>query len=82
MYANGDIVIYFDSFEVEYVLKEIKKFIDNKNIITNTYRIQTNDSIMYGYVCIRLMDFMLNGKKNLKRTIYEKNNKIILEFFQ
>ena len=82
MYANGDIVIYFDSFEVEYVLKEIKKFIDNKNIITNIYRIQTNDSIMYGYVCIRLMDFMLNGKKNLKRTIYEKNNKIILEFFQ
>ena len=82
MYANGDIVIYFDSFEVEYVLKEIKKFIDNKNIITNIYRIQTNDSIMCGYVCIRLMDFMLNGKKNLKRTIYEKNNKIILEFFQ
>ena len=82
MYANGDIVIYFDSFEVEYVLKEIKKLIGNKNIITNIYRIQTNDSIMYGYVCIRLMDFMLNGKKNLKRTIYEKNNKIILEFFQ
>ena len=29
--------IYFDSFGVEDVPKEIKKFIANKNIITNIY---------------------------------------------
>ena len=27
-------VIYFDSFGVEYIVKEIKKFIGNKNITT------------------------------------------------
>ena len=29
--------MYFDSFEVEHIPKEIKKFIENKNIITNIY---------------------------------------------
>ena len=29
--------IYFDSFGVEHVPKEIKEFIANKNIITNIY---------------------------------------------
>ena len=52
LYMNGNnrIVsnhaIYFDSFGVEHIPKEIKKFIGNKNIITNIYRIQTYDSIM------------------------------------
>ena len=43
---NGDNETYFDSFRVEYIPKKIKKFIGNKNIITNIYRIQANDSIM------------------------------------
>ena len=43
---NGDSVTYFDSFGVEYILKEIKKLIDNKNITANIYGIQANDSIM------------------------------------
>ena len=43
---NGDSVTYFDSFGVEYILKEIRKLIDNKNITANIYRIQANDSIM------------------------------------
>ena len=29
---------YFDSFKVEHIPKEIKKFIEIKNIITNIYR--------------------------------------------
>ena len=55
-------VTYFDSFGVKYIPKEIKKFIGNKNIITNIYRIQAYDSIMCGYVCIGFIDFMLKGK--------------------
>ena len=43
---NGDSVTYFDSFGVDYILKEIRKLIDNKNITANIYRIQENDSIM------------------------------------
>ena len=30
LYVNGDKVIYFDSFGVERITKEIKKFIGNK----------------------------------------------------
>ena len=43
-------VIYFGSFGVEHIPKEIKKFIGNKNIITNIYRIQACDSIKCGYL--------------------------------
>ena len=39
-----------------------KKFIGNKNIIINICRIQSYDSIMCGYFCIGLMDFMLKEK--------------------
>ena len=35
LYVNDKIATYFDSFGVEHIPKEIKKFIDNKNIIAN-----------------------------------------------
>ena len=35
-------VIYFDSFGVEHVPKEIKRFIRHKNIKTNIFRIQAD----------------------------------------
>ena len=37
LYVNKKTVIYFDSFGVEHIPKEIMKFIDNKNIITNIF---------------------------------------------
>ena len=40
LHANNNNVTYFDSFGDEHTPKEIKKFIGNKNIITNIYRIQ------------------------------------------
>ena len=58
---NND-VIYFDSFGVEHIPKEIRTFSSNKNIKTNIFRIQANDSIMCGYFCIGFIDFMLTGK--------------------
>ena len=71
---NGFIVnvnnIFFDSFGVEHIPEEIKKFIGNKNIITNIYRIQAYDSIMCGYFCIAVIDFLLEGKVCLIIQIY------------
>ena len=81
-------VTYFDSFVVEYITNKIKKIIDNKNILTNIYRIQANDSIMCGYFCIGFINFMLKRKSLLDYTNlfypneYEKNDKIILKYFQ
>ena len=34
LYVNDDNVTYFDSFGVEHIPKEIRRFIGNKNIIT------------------------------------------------
>ena len=38
---NGDNVTYFDSFGVENISKKNKKFIDNRNMIANIFRIHT-----------------------------------------
>ena len=55
-------IIYFDSFGVEHISKESKKFIGNKNIITNIFRVQADKSIMCEYFCIGFIGFMLAGK--------------------
>ena len=62
LYLKNNEVIYFDSFGVEYVPKEIKKFIRNKDIRTNIFRIQDYNSIMCGYFCILFIDFMFKRK--------------------
>ena len=58
-------VIYFDSFGVEYVPKEIKNFIGHKDIKTNIFRIQAYNSIMSGYFCILFIDFMFADIKSI-----------------
>ena len=62
LYVLNNDITYFDSFGVEHIPKEIRKFISNKNMKTNIFRIQVYDSIMCGYYCIRFIDFMLAGK--------------------
>ena len=61
LYVNNKTVTYFDSFGVEHIPKEITKFIDNKNIIANIFRIKAYDSIMCCYFCIGFINFMFNG---------------------
>ena len=61
MYAlNND--IYFDSFGVEHVSKEMKNFFGNKNIKTNIIWIEAKNSIMCGYFCLGFIDFELASK--------------------
>ena len=85
---NAENVTYFESFRVEHVPKEVKKFVGNKNIVINVYRIQAYDSIMCGYFCIRFTDFMLKGKSLRDYTNlcllndYGKNDKVLLKYFQ
>ena len=87
-HVNDNNVTYFDSFGVEHIPEEIKNFIGNKNIVTNIYRIQAYHSIMCAYFCIGFIDFMLKGKSLLEFTKsfspngYEKNDKMILKYFQ
>ena len=77
----------FDSFGVEYISEKIKRFISNKNIITNIFKIQTYDLIMCEYFCIGVKDFVVKGKiltdfTNLYSPHnFEKIEKMVLDFF-
>ena len=85
---NSDNIVNFDRFGVDHILKEIKQFIENKNIIANIYKIQIYVSIICEYFCIGFIDFMLKGKSLLNYTNlvspndYEKNDKIKLIYVQ
>ena len=46
LYVSNNDATYFESFRVKYIPKEIKEFINNKNIKTNIFRIQEYDSLM------------------------------------
>ena len=87
LYVNANNIVYFDSFRVEHIPKEIKKFIGNKNII-NIYRIEAYESIMRRYFCIGFIESMLKGKSLLdyinlfSPNDFEKNDNIILKYFQ
>ena len=55
-------------------LSIFQKFIDSKNITTNIFRIQAYSSIKCGYLCIWIKFFSPKD--------YEKNDEIILKYFQ
>ena len=60
---SNNTVTCFDSFGVEHIPKEIKKFIERSTILTNIFRTQAYDSVMCGYFCIGFIDFMLKAKR-------------------
>ena len=93
LFINSSEVIYFDSFGVEYIPKEIMNRIEhsslgNKNIKTSFFRIQDNNSIMCGYFCILFTEYMLNNKTLTDFTNlfspwdFKKNDEIIKSYFQ
>ena len=80
--------VYFDSFGVEHIPKEINTFIRSKelgsavnnDIKSSIFRIQAYNSIMCGYFCIEFINYMLKGKTLLDYTNlfspneFKKNN--------
>ena len=88
LFVKTNKVIYFDSFGIEHIPKEINKFIGNKNIKSNIFRIQAYDSIMCGYFCIEFINYMLKGKTLLDYTNlfspndFKKNDQIIKRIFK
>ena len=68
LYVTNNNITYFDSLEVEHILKEIKKFMGSKNIIANIHRRQPYDLIICGYFCIGFIDFILECKSLLDYT--------------
>ena len=89
--------VYFDSFGVEHIAKEIHKFIRNSDttnssslerIKSNIFRIHAYDSIMCRYFCIEFINYMLKGKTLLDYTNlfspndFKKNDRVIKRIFK
>ena len=82
LHVNNNDVTYFDSFEVEYIPKDIKAFIGHSlSITTNIFRIQASDSVMCGYLCISFTDFMLKRKIFFSPNKFKKDDDLILKYF-
>ena len=88
LFVKPKYTVYFDSFGVEHISKEINKFISNKEIKTNIFTLQAYDSIMRGYFCIEFINYMFDGKSLIDFTSlfsphdFEKNNEIIKRIFK
>ena len=75
LFVKPKYMVYFDSFGIEHIPKEINKFIcskklrakalgsavGNNDIKSNIFRIQAYDSIMCRYFCIEFINYMLKG---------------------
>ena len=64
LFCNKNEIVCFNSFGVEHFPEEIEKFLGNRNLVANIFRVQANNSVMCGYFCIGFIDYMLVGKKN------------------
>ena len=88
LFCNRNEIVYFDSFGVEHVPEKIKKFVGNKNITANLFRVQANNSVMCGYFYTGFIDFMLAGKKLTDYTNmfspydFKKDDDVILSYFK
>ena len=88
LFVKANKVIYFDSFGIEHIPKEINKFINNNNIESNIFRIQAYDLIMCRYFRIELINYMLKGKTLLDYTNlfspndFKKNDQVIKRIFK
>ena len=94
--SSSERTVYFDSFGVEHIPKEINKFICNdttkssslERIKRNIFSVQAYDSVMCGYFCIELINYMLKGKTLLNytnlfsRNDFKKNDRIIKRIFK
>ena len=84
LYVNNKTV---DPFGIEHISKEVKKFVNNKNIMAKIFRIQACDSVMCGYFCIGFIDYMFMGKSLTDYTNpfspnnFKRNDDIILNYF-
>ena len=95
LFVKTKYTVYFDSFGVEHIPKEINKFINNDTTkssslerIIQAFRIQAYNSIMCGYFCIEFINYMLKGKTLLDYTNlfspndFQKNDQIIKRIFK
>ena len=68
LFIDKNIVIYFDSFGIEYIPQEVLNKIRDKSVTDNIFRVQDNECIICGFYCIAFIEYMLTGKTLLDCT--------------
>ena len=87
LFIDRNTAVCFDSFGIEYIPQEVLNKVRDKSITLNIFRIQDNESIMCGFYCIALIEYMLAGKSLLDYTNLfslnqcTKNDKMIYKHF-
>ena len=98
LFVKPKYTVYFDSFGIEHIPKEIKHANGNeqsssakacnKEIKANIFRLQAYDSIMCGYFCIEFINYRFDGKSLIDSTSlfsphdFKKNDEIIKRIFR
>ena len=89
LFFDRNTAVYLDSFGNEYSPQDVLNKIKVKSITyNNIFRIQSDDSIIYGLFCIAFIEYMIAEKTSLDYTNlhspndYQKNNKIINKYFK
>lgn len=80
--------MYFDSFGIEYIQKEVLGKIKDKSITHIIFIIESDNSIMCGFYCITLIEYMIAKKTLLDYTNsfspndYQVNDEVIYKYFK
>ena len=88
LFVKPKYMVYFDSFGIEHIPKEMKHATGNKEIKANIFRLHAYDSIMCGYFCIEFIKYMFDGKSLIDFTSlfsphdFKKNDQIIKRIFK
>ena len=88
LFVDKNRAVWFDSFGTEYVPQEVLKKTNDKSITDNIFRIQDDDSVMFGSYCIAFIGYMIATKVLLDYTnllfpnYFLKNDKIIYRHFK
>ena len=70
LFIDRNAAVYFDSFGIEYISREVLSKIKDKSISHNIFRIQDNKPVMFGLYCINFIEYMLAAKTLLDYSLF------------
>ena len=70
LFTDRNTAVYFDSFGIEYIPKELLNKEKDKSTAQNIFKAQDKDSIMCGFYCIAFIEYMLAWKILLHYTTF------------
>ena len=62
LFIDKNMVVYFDSFGIEYILQDLLSKIKGRSITHKKFKIQSDDSIMLEFYWIAFTEYMIAGQ--------------------